>query len=40
MEDSTYTLKVDYITTKMFKNLQLEYSPLALPSCPRSTLST
>ena len=33
-------LKVDYFTTKLVKSLQFEYSPLFLPSCPRSTLST
>ena len=40
MEDSTYTLKMDYFTTMLVKSLQLEYSPLSLPFCPRTTLST
>lgn len=35
-EDSTLSLNVDYFTTKLVKSLQFEYSPLVLPSCPRS----
>ena len=40
MEDSTYTLKMDYFTTKLVRSLQFKYSPMSLPSCPRSTLPT